>query len=997
MRPLEDFPVRVTAAPADCADAAAALRAMFVDMVQAGRIEGGQDPAFRPVFLKPHGVAHALFAVRPDLPGSLRVGLFRGDRYDAWVRFSSDTLPTRPDLKSTCGIGIKLFGVPGEKLLDGDRGATTHDLVLQNFDVFFVDTAADMCEFTRAGVVDRNYGAYLAAHPQTKQLLDAMAQDVPSVLEATYWSGLPYRFGPEQYVKYKLAPVACAAPAAGVTIEDPFYLHADLRGRLLAGEATLELLVQLRTDPGSMPLDRATVRWSEQASPPVPVATLTFPRQDIDARGQAAYGENLAFNPWHALAEHEPVGSISRTRRTVYRAAADLRRNTNGVPAGEPALPRPAGSPAAAIDTTIVRAAIHPAIGIARIGDSQSDFVLAPEVTDPDPGPPGSGKDTTGAMKRQAARFRVYGYNAAGAVVTELTSDSADLTWSVHLANTKAAWYQFQIALDIPEAADPGDAPPSLLRNGTESDRSVLVIDPGPRSVRGANKNGEAYAFDSGEFYGTRVYLGELRTDESGRLLVLGGRGVSASHTGAPPVTFANNDGWHDDTADGPVTATVSINGQRIPVEPAWVVVAPPNYAPLVKSVRTMYDLLVDVYVQAGWLSYPEHVSFGRDVLPILARLCGLEWVNQGFAAAYGWGGRQRWIDPDLLARLASKAPEHDELRRQVWTACRDWARDGESPVPWPWIYGDSTNLPPVSARQHITLSPTQYRLLERWANGDFLADYDPAATAPHTLDDVPVTEQPSMLDRASLEFCLADAFHPGCEMTWPMRHSTMYVAPFRIRHRTAGEPSPAYGPQLTPETATGVGGPLYAQGPGDLTRWMAVPWQTDTASCRSGYTLHFGPIYDPYLPTFWPARVPNHVLTDADYEIVVDPERPPAERRAAFQRRAAWLRFLGGPGYQQQLQTMISSFGKLGVLEVRPGPPDQDEFPPILMVESEVGFPTEGVPPHRNLVTLHVPEGLPQPVVEDRIGAIAAAARLAGEDVAVGSVDKVQRFRRRR
>ena len=42
----------------------------------------------------------------------------------------------------------------------------------------------------------------------------------------------------------------------------------------------------------------------------------------------------------------------------------------------------------------------------------------------------------------------------------------------------------------------------------------------------------------------------------------------------------------------------------------------------------------------------------------------------------------------------------------------------------------------------------------------------------------------------------------------------------------------------------------------------MAVPWQTDTASCRSGYYLGYGPRYDPYVPTFWPARVPNQVLT---------------------------------------------------------------------------------------------------------------------------------------
>jgi hypothetical protein len=43
----------------------------------------------------------------------------------------------------------------------------------------------------------------------------------------------------------------------------------------------------------------------------------------------------------------------------------------------------------------------------------------------------------------------VYGYNAAGEPVAELTADNADIGWTVHVADKKAAWYQFQLALDI--------------------------------------------------------------------------------------------------------------------------------------------------------------------------------------------------------------------------------------------------------------------------------------------------------------------------------------------------------------------------------------------------------------------------------------------------------------------------------------------------------------------------------------------------------------------
>jgi hypothetical protein len=92
--------------------------------------------------------------------------------------------------------------------------------------------------------------------------------------------------------------------------------------------------------------------------------------------------------------------------------------------------------------------------------------------------------------------------------VTELTTDNAEIRWTVHLANKESAWYQFQIALDIPEA---GSAAPSWLRSITITDRSRLVIDPGPRYITGRDAGGgPAYRFDTGTFLGTRVYLGEL-------------------------------------------------------------------------------------------------------------------------------------------------------------------------------------------------------------------------------------------------------------------------------------------------------------------------------------------------------------------------------------------------------------------------------------------------------------------------------------------------------
>ncbi len=580
-------------------------------------------------------------------------------------------------------------------------------------------------------------------------------------------------------------------------------------------------------------------------------------------------------------------------------------------------------------ERTIVRAAIYPAIGIARVGNSASEYFLAPEVTDPLPEPPGFYRDPTGALKRQAVRFRIYGLDAAGIPVAELTADNAEILWTVHLANKKSAWYQFQIALDIPEA---DSAPPSWLRNMTIGDRASLIIDPGPRHVSGCNiGGGPGHAFDTGEFLGSKVYLGEIQTDAQGRLLVLGGRGKSASHSGARAVTFANNEGWHDDTSDGPVTAEITYNGRKLQTEPSWIVVAPPNYGPLQKSVRTMWDLMRDVAISAGMLPRPARPSFEHDIRPIFERLARLQWVNAGFAAGFGWGSPSYFASPEWLVNMSRQTDDTAEMRHVIANQFRVFARDSWSPVQWPWLYGDAMNIPPAETpRQNAVLTDTQLSMLQQWSAGDFDADYIPDRSPPRRIDDVAPAEQPAMLDRASLEFCLADAFHPGCEMTWPMRMAGLYVAPFRLAHAPPGWIEPAYGPVLGADLINLPNGPLLGgQLPGGITRWMAVPWQTDTASCRSGYLKS----YDPYVPTFWPARVPNQILTRADYDIVVNADEPMAARLAAFARRASWLRPLGSKSYTDQINNMISHFDHMGIVETRPGPVS-GTFPKVMEVE---------------------------------------------------------------
>lgn len=579
------------------------------------------------------------------------------------------------------------------------------------------------------------------------------------------------------------------------------------------------------------------------------------------------------------------------------------------------------------IGDRIVSAAIYPPIGVCRVGNSQDEFFIGPEVPDPLPQQPGFYRDAAGALKRQAARFRIYGLNGNGDPVRELTASEARITWHVHLVNQKAAWYQFQLALDIPEAAS---AKLSYLRNVSITNRRQLVIDPGPSQISGINQNGAAL---SGSFMGKAVYLGELRSDEGGRLIVLGGHGVSASYDGRQAVTFANNDGWHDDVSDGPVTADVEFEGRLLSVQPAWVIVAPPDYAPMQKSVRTMWDLMRDTAIKAGFLPQPPLPSFTLDLLPIFERLTNLQWVNAGFASAFGFGGPFNVATSEWVRKLSDPGPAYRGMRKILANQFRDFARDSVSPLPFPWLYGDAMSMPPAkSPRQHASLTDTQMRFLRQWAAGEFIPDYHPDYQRPRHIDEVSPEQQPDMLTRAAMEFCLADAFHPGCEMPWIMRASGMYMAPFRLKHAPPNSREPSYGIHLTSEETRIPGGPLNrGQVPGGITRWMAIPWQADAASCRSGYDK----TYDPYLPTFWPARVPNQVMSEADYNTVMDTSRDLGQRLQAFANRANWFAPLGlDKPYLHQLNHMIHHFAEMGIVEVRPGVPDDPTFPATMQVQ---------------------------------------------------------------
>lgn len=295
----------------------------------------GQKLAQRAVFLKTQGCAKGTFAVTPNLPTEWRVGLFKAEIVKpAYLRVSSDTTPNTPDQQnSTNGIAIKVMNVPGTKILAGEESFQTQDFLLQNHHVFFVDNAKDF--FRLFGDQDAFSKENPALFQRYMKILDVdMPKAVSNLLQVNYWSTTPYRFG-STYAKYKVIPCTQPVYPSRSLENSPNYLATRFEQDVKNQGACLQLQVQLQTQPEKMPLDKATQEWDETLSVPKTLATLSFPRQDIANNAMAC--EKMSFTAWHALPDHEPVGSVNQMRQFVYKWMADYRRKEmNQWPITEP-------------------------------------------------------------------------------------------------------------------------------------------------------------------------------------------------------------------------------------------------------------------------------------------------------------------------------------------------------------------------------------------------------------------------------------------------------------------------------------------------------------------------------------------------------------------------------------------------------------------------------------------------------------------------------------
>lgn len=282
----------------------------------------------------------AKFEVRSDIPKHLQVGSFQpGASYDALVRFSNARGEVLGDLsKDQRGVAIRVKTNPTVKLSPEDD-RNIQDFLMTNTPVSFARNPVQFIEVGEIllggipGVLPRLVKKY--GFREARRILGVFLAPIISFKPYQmnqYWSRTSYKFGGHT-VRYLIRP---SAGTKGSSAGEQFaglirsmlqggeqkenYLREKLRETLKEAELHFDFCVQLFVDEKRTPVEDAYIEWKELDVPPIPIATLIIPKQDIDPQLQQDM-EHMAYNPWNTT-DFTPLGLINLARRKVYDASA---------------------------------------------------------------------------------------------------------------------------------------------------------------------------------------------------------------------------------------------------------------------------------------------------------------------------------------------------------------------------------------------------------------------------------------------------------------------------------------------------------------------------------------------------------------------------------------------------------------------------------------------------------------------------------------------------
>lgn len=674
---------------------------------------------------------------------------------------------------------------------------------------------------------------------------------------------------------------------------------------------------------------------------------------------------------------------------------------------------------------------IYPSIGVARLGNGPADkdqVIFSPEIpwanlyeTD------NNYLTEDGKVKKQAQRFYIYECDGNGVPVQQINPNEYDIRWTVEVANKKPFWYDFNNSLDLSIISENKNVSPDFAANKIApgigaTQRNPNVLNMAPRTPDGYDFRKElvnrpdAVTVNSeftkteigGEFpfkkNGTSLLARHLNTTDqtvnlgtveydNGTLIFYAGDGVSAALNPSDVNTdFADNSNWYDDICDGRITASITSKTDSTvyhlndALSAAWVTTAPPDYAPQIQPIATMYDMMT------GASNEDFDPSFGL-VFPLMYRLYRMQWVNLGDFLSPSFRETIDKLTADGKFRcLFEKGPEGDAVRTEIFNMFRNPAYPinnepiipsnsttsisvkglGTDELKLPYYPGDGINYP-GSPAQWFAIPPLLYDQLRLWKEGNFetiegqfnnideLGEYYRQKFLAAAND---ASKKPLLMTRAVMETLYGGGFHPGVELTWPMRHNLIYAQNsevfkdvyeghglFGLREVRINSATPEqqqaiffndFGLQMVSEDIRESMQPgnekswLWKITPGDLTKWMGIPWQSDAGSCQNVFIEKQYPV-----PAWWAANLPVTVLPEDSFNKLSDPRILPETKKYIYASRLEWLHttntgFVGyhaEGGYMNGLIAMVYQWKEIGFVTGRRLSPAIEGIPEIVYV----------------------------------------------------------------
>jgi len=451
------------------------------------------------------------------------------------------------------------------------------------------------------------------------------------------------------------------------------------------------------------------------------------------------------------------------------------------------------------------------------------------------------------------------------------------------------------------------------------------------------------------------IELGQLHLDSQSRLLFVPGPGKSECVTtpkvalsnpsatvnppngpqnGENPLTnqfsYFNVPGWWDDTCGGEIDVTVTLKdgtvlstrddvrvetdeGTRNPRAGAWIVTAPPKFAPHMYHVVSILDRVYEAFPEA----YPyagQKTNFYRDIYPIFAEAVNYGWVSAEAAgvtpetkgAAHGPGQAGDLLSAEYLASLADPLEKSKPIRQMIYGLMRHapgkrgrlvdslLPAPPQRPTSWkseefkrtedasrmPKLWGSggkplqNQQLGNHLPEQFLSLTDWQLNHLKNWADGDFEVG---ALQEPVPLEKLPLAEQPHALDSSALEPTIGGGFHPGIEFPYLILYRDYFAEAFRVGKDNA---------------------------PGSLAAYMSSPWQGDFWSCN----MAWWPVQRPDVVFEYDER--NHSRTYKEWFRGYDADGEPLSSTDGYNQMAyAWSKL----GMVLPVKTKDGSFLKDG------------------------------------------------------------------------------------